>query len=121
MFSFAEMWGLRQEAPIRASISRNIRRASGSSYRSLSLHTAVDPDRLPDSKTGTKVVQLGQPAVEILLKIERVEGNPWLIERAKPWRTPRINSDDQAIAGPKTDDELTSFSAGVDPLDSISV
>lgn len=35
--------------------------------------------RLPDSKTGAKVVHLGQPAVEVLAKIERVDGNPWVI------------------------------------------
>ena len=35
--------------------------------------------RLPDSKTGAKVVHLGQPAVEVLEKIERIEGNPWVI------------------------------------------
>jgi integrase len=40
--------------------------------------------RLPDSKTGAKVVHLGQPAVEILEKIERVEGNPWVIVGTKP-------------------------------------
>ena len=40
--------------------------------------------RLPDSKTGAKVVHLGQPAVEVLLKIKRVEGNPWVIVGTKP-------------------------------------
>ena len=35
--------------------------------------------RLPDSKTGAKVVHLGQPAVDVLEKIERIEGNPWVI------------------------------------------
>ena len=40
--------------------------------------------RLPDSKTGAKVVHLGQPAVEVLEKIERVEGNPWVIVGTKP-------------------------------------
>ena len=40
--------------------------------------------RLPDSKTGAKVVHLGQPAVEILEKIERVEGNPWVIVGTNP-------------------------------------
>ncbi len=40
--------------------------------------------RLPDSKTGAKVVHLGQPAVQILEKIERVEGNPWVIVGTKP-------------------------------------
>jgi integrase len=33
--------------------------------------------RLPDSKTGAKIVHLGQPAVEVLEKIEHVDGNPW--------------------------------------------
>ncbi len=40
--------------------------------------------RLPDSKTGAKVVHLGQPAVEILEKIERIERTPWVIVGTKP-------------------------------------
>ena len=40
--------------------------------------------RLPDSKTGAKVVHLGQPAIELLEKIERVEKNPWVIVGTKP-------------------------------------
>jgi integrase len=40
--------------------------------------------RLPDSKTGAKVVHLGQPAVGVLEKIERVEGNPWVIVGTLP-------------------------------------
>ena len=40
--------------------------------------------RLPDSKTGAKVVHLGQPAVEVLAKIERVDGNPWVIVGTLP-------------------------------------
>lgn len=39
--------------------------------------------RLPDSKTGAKVVHLGQPAIELLDKIERVEKNPWVIVGTK--------------------------------------
>jgi integrase len=40
--------------------------------------------RLPDSKTGAKVVHLGQPAVEVLEKIERVDANQWVIVGTKP-------------------------------------
>ena len=40
--------------------------------------------RLPDSKTGAKVVHLGQPAIELLEKIERVEENPWVIAGTMP-------------------------------------
>ena len=40
--------------------------------------------RLRDSKTGAKVVHLGQPAGEVLEKIERIEGNPWVIVGTKP-------------------------------------
>lgn len=40
--------------------------------------------RLPDSKTGAKVVLLGQAAVEALKKIYRVEGNSWVIVGTKP-------------------------------------
>lgn len=40
--------------------------------------------RLPDSKTGAKVVHLGQPAIEVLEKIERLEDNPWVIVGALP-------------------------------------
>jgi integrase len=35
--------------------------------------------RLPDSKTGAKLVHLGQPAVELLQTAERVDENPWVI------------------------------------------
>ncbi len=35
--------------------------------------------RLPDSKTGAKVVHLGQPAVELLREANRIAGNPWVI------------------------------------------
>src|SRR4029077_1509223 len=38
--------------------------------------------RLPDSKTGAKVVHLGQPAVDVLEKVEHV-GNPWVIVGTK--------------------------------------
>ena len=40
--------------------------------------------RLPDSKTGAKVVHLGQPAIEVLEKVVRVEKNPWVIVGTKP-------------------------------------
>lgn len=40
--------------------------------------------RLPDSKTGAKTVHLGQPAVEILKSIARVEDNPWIITGTLP-------------------------------------
>ena len=40
--------------------------------------------RLPDSKTGAKFVHLGQPAVEVLEKIKRVDGNPWVIVGTNP-------------------------------------
>ena len=35
--------------------------------------------RLPDSKTGAKLVHLGQPAIELLEIAERVTDNPWVI------------------------------------------
>jgi integrase len=34
---------------------------------------------LPDSKTGAKIVHLGQPAVEHLTAADRIEDNPWVI------------------------------------------
>jgi integrase len=40
--------------------------------------------RLPDSKTGAKVVHLGQPAIDLLQAAERVEGNPWVISGTLP-------------------------------------
>ena len=40
--------------------------------------------RLPDSKTGAKVVHLGEPAVEVLRGIAPVEGNPWVIAGRRP-------------------------------------
>lgn len=35
--------------------------------------------RLPDSKTGAKVIHLGQPAIEHLKTTGRTKGNPWVI------------------------------------------
>ena len=35
--------------------------------------------RLPDSKTGAKLVHLGQPAAELLEAAERIDENPWVI------------------------------------------
>ena len=40
--------------------------------------------RLPDSKTGAKVVHLGAPAVAVLHRIAREEGNPWVITGRRP-------------------------------------
>ena len=40
--------------------------------------------RLPDSKTGAKVVYLGRPAVALLRGIAREEGNPWVITGRRP-------------------------------------
>ncbi len=40
--------------------------------------------RLPDSKTGAKVVHLGQAAFDLLMKIERIGKNPWVIVGIKP-------------------------------------
>ena len=40
--------------------------------------------RLRDSKTGAKVVQVGQPVVDLLRGTERVEGNPWVITGTLP-------------------------------------
>ena len=35
--------------------------------------------RLPDSKTGAKVVHLGAAAIAVLENIDRIDGNPWVI------------------------------------------
>ena len=40
--------------------------------------------RLPDSKTGAKIVHLGAPAVAVLLGIAREAGNPWVITGRRP-------------------------------------
>ncbi len=40
--------------------------------------------RLPDSKTGKKVVHLGVPAVEYLHNAQRIDGNPWVITGTLP-------------------------------------
>ncbi len=40
--------------------------------------------RLPDSKTGAKVVHLGQPAIELLRDAQRIAGNSWVITGTLP-------------------------------------
>lgn len=52
--------------------------------------------RLPDSKTGAKIVQLGTAALDVLKTIPRIDGNPYVItgrkeggyltDLQKPWR-----------------------------------
>jgi integrase len=49
----------------------------------LTVDLAAGALRLPDSKTGAKVILLGHPAVEALKKIDRLEGNPWVIVGTK--------------------------------------
>ena len=39
---------------------------------------------LPDTKTGAKVVYLGDPAIAVLERIDRRDGNPWVIVGRKP-------------------------------------
>ena len=43
------------------------------------MHLAEKVLRLTDSKTGAKVVHLGQPAADLLRAAERIDGNPWVI------------------------------------------
>jgi integrase len=40
--------------------------------------------RLPDSKTGKKVVHLGTPAMEYMHVAQRIDGNPWVITGTLP-------------------------------------
>ena len=40
--------------------------------------------RLPDTKTGAKVVYLGDPAIAVLRGIDRQGDNPWVIAGRKP-------------------------------------
>ena len=59
--------------------------------------------RLPDTKTGAKVVYLGDPAIAVLEHIDRRDGNPWVIAGRKPeshltdlqhpWRRIRARAD----------------------------
>jgi len=58
--------------------------------------------RLPDSKTGAKVVHFGEAVAEVLKNIKRIEGNPWVITGRKegarltdlqhPWRRIRAKA-----------------------------
>ena len=40
--------------------------------------------RLTDSKTGSRVVHIGRPAVAVLRGMARVDGNPWVIAGRRP-------------------------------------
>ena len=58
--------------------------------------------RLPDTKTGAKVVHLGEPAITVLRDIQRQDDNPWVIAGRKerdhltdlqhPWRRIRTRA-----------------------------
>ena len=59
--------------------------------------------RLPDSKTGEKVVHIGGAAARILSRIERLDDNPWVItgklpsshltDLQHPWRRIRARAE----------------------------
>jgi integrase len=40
--------------------------------------------RLPDTKTGARIVHLGAPSLDVLSRIERLPDNPWVICGKKP-------------------------------------
>jgi len=40
--------------------------------------------RLPDSKSGAKVVHIGEPAVELLRDAQRIDDTPWVIAGTLP-------------------------------------
>ncbi len=40
--------------------------------------------RLPDSKSGKKLLPLGAPALDVLAKLPRIEGNPYILPGEKP-------------------------------------
>jgi integrase len=46
--------------------------------------------RLPDSKTGAKVIHLSAPTLEVLSGIQRTEGNPWVVAGRDPGK-PLVN------------------------------
>ena len=58
--------------------------------------------RLPDTKTGAKLVHLGEPAITVLSDIQRQDDNPWVIAGRKerghltdlqhPWRRIRTRA-----------------------------
>ena len=58
--------------------------------------------RLPDTKTGAKIVHLGEPAIAVLQGIEKQDDNPWVIAGRKdgghltdlqhPWRRIRARA-----------------------------
>jgi integrase len=48
------------------------------------VHLELGELRLPDSKTGAKIVYLGQPAIDLLDALPRVEDNPYVIVGKKP-------------------------------------
>ena len=46
--------------------------------------------RLPDSKTGARIVHLGEPAIAVLRGIQRNEDSPWVIPRPEARRPSRL-------------------------------
>ena len=48
------------------------------------VHLEAGELRLPDSKTGAKIVHLGEPAIAVLRGIDRKDDNPWVIVGRKP-------------------------------------
>ncbi len=65
---------------------------------------------LPDSKTGSKVIHLSRPALEVLIRLPKIEGNPYVIvgkktghhwvNLRKAWGRIRDKSELEAVTQP---------------------
>lgn len=83
------------------------------------IDTAARELRLPDSKTGAKVVHFGQTVADILEKIEKLDDNPWVITGKKegsrltdlqhPWRRIRTKT---GLSDVRIHDLRHSFASG---------
>ena len=85
MFNLAEMWGLRPDGSNpRKHILTGCRLGEIMTLRWEHVDIPGKELRLADSRTGAKVMHLGQPAIEVLENIRRLEDNPWVIVGALP-------------------------------------
>ena len=56
--------------------------------------------RLPDSKTGAKVVHVGQPVADLLRHALRIDGNPWVITGTLPGKPRAICNPSGSASAP---------------------
>jgi integrase len=102
-------------AAIRLMALTGMRKSEVLTLRWSDIDTSLSAARLPDSKTGRKLVPLGAPALALLSELPRVDGNPFVLPAARQRRANHA-AGPQHFVQVQTAWEQVTKSAGIEDL-----